>query len=297
MNSGFSTNIGIFFLKLLAKFPFGFIYFLSDIFYLVVYYIVGYRKKVVDANLKNAFPGKSEKEIKQITKNFYRHFSDLTLETIKMSGMKTSDFETRMIVANPELINDFFYKGRSVLVLTMHYNNWEWGTYISVHLKHKSLAVYRPLNNSQFDKFMNKIRSGFEAELVKDNQILRHLLRYEKQNVPVFVWLAGDQTPIAAHDFWFRFLNQDGMFFPGPAFISKRFNQPVFFQKIEKTGRGKYLTTFELLCENPQEKSETEIIKMYIDKMEEIINKNPEFYLWSHNRWKRKRPKEIPLQH
>ena len=87
------------------------------------------------------------------------------------------------------------------------------------------------------------------------------------------------------------------MFFPGPAFISKRFNQPVFFQNIEKTGRGKYLTTFELLCENPQEKSEIEIIKMYIGKMEEIINKKPEFYLWSHNRWKRKRPEEIPLQH
>ena len=141
MNSGFSTNIGIFFLKILAKFPFGFIYFLSDIFYLVVYYIVGYRKNVVTANLKNAFPEKSEKEIKQITKKFYRHFSDLTLETIKMSGMKLPDFEERMKVANAGLINSYFEKGKSVLVLTMHYNNWEWGTYISMHLKHKSLGT------------------------------------------------------------------------------------------------------------------------------------------------------------
>jgi KDO2-lipid IV(A) lauroyltransferase len=213
-----------------------------------------------------------------------------------MRGMTTSDFESRMKVANPELINDFFYNGRSVLVLTMHYNNWEWGTYISVHLKHKPLAVYRPLQNSQFDNFMNQTRNRFNAELVKDNQIFRHLMQYEKQNVPVFVWLAGDQTPVASHDFWYRFLNQEAMFYPGPAFISKRFNQPIFFQNIEKTGRGKYLTTFELLCENPQEKTNTEIIKIYIDKMEEIINKKPEFYLWSHNRWKRARPKEIPLQ-
>ncbi len=296
MNSGFSTSIGIFFIKIVAKLPFGIIYFISDIFYLFIYYLIGYRKSVVLTNLKNAFPEKTENEINRISKKFYLHFSDLTLETIKMSGMKTPDFEARMKVVNPELINDFFYKGRSVLVLTMHYNNWEWGTYISVHLKHKSLAVYRTLNNSQFDKFMNKTRSGFDAELVKDNHILRHLIRYEKLNIPVFVWLAGDQTPVAAHAFWFRFLNQEAMFYPGPAFISKRFNQPVFFQKIEKTERGKYLTTFEMLCENSQEKSETEIIKMYINKMEEIINKNPEFYLWSHNRWKRKRPEGIQLQ-
>ena len=210
--------------------------------------------------------------------------------------MKVSDFEERMKVANADLINSYFDRGKSVMVLTMHYNNWEWGTFISVHLKHKSLAVYKPLNNSQFDKFMNKTRSRFDAELVKDNQILRHLIRYEKQKIPVFVWLAGDQTPIAAHDYWFRFLNQEAMFYPGPAFLSKKFNQAVFFQKLEKIGRGRYLTTFELLCENPAEKTDAEIIKMYIEKMEEIIRENPEFYLWSHNRWKRKRPEGIPLQ-
>jgi KDO2-lipid IV(A) lauroyltransferase len=178
----------------------------------------------------------------------------------------------------------------------MHYNNWEWGTYLSKYLKHKSLAVYKPLANAEFDRFMNKTRSRFDAELIKNDHILRHLTRYERQKTPVFVWLAGDQSPISANDYWFRFLNQEAMFFPGPAIISKQFNQPVFFQRLEKTGRGKYLTTFELLCENPTEKSENEIIKLYIEKMEEIISEKPEFYLWSHKRWKRKRPKGIPLQ-
>jgi KDO2-lipid IV(A) lauroyltransferase len=279
-----------------AKLPFWCIYFVSALFYHINYFIIGYRKPVVLKNLRNSFPEKTDAEIKKISKKFYRHFSDLTLETIKMSGMKVSDFEERMKVANADLINSYFDRGKSVMVLTMHYNNWEWGTFISVHLKHKSLAVYRPLNNSQFDKFMNKTRSRFDAELVKDNQILRHLIRYEKQKIPVFVWLAGDQTPIAAHDYWFRFLNQEAMFYPGPAFLSKKFNQAVFFQKLEKIGRGRYLTTFELLCENPAEKTDAEIIKMYIEKMEEIIRENPEFYLWSHNRWKRKRPEGIPLQ-
>lgn len=296
MDSGFSTSIGIFFTKIVATFPFWFIYFISAVFYRIIYFIIGYRKSVVLKNIRNSFPEKSETEIKTITKRFYRHFSDLTLETIKMRGMKASDFEERMKVANAELINSYYEQGRSVMVLTMHYNNWEWGTYLSVYLKHKSLAVYKPLNNTQFDKFMNQTRSRFNAELVKNEHVLRHLIRYEKQNMPVFVWLAGDQSPVAAHQYWFRFLNQDAMFYPGPALISKRFNQPVFFQKLEKTGRGKYVTTFELLCENPAEKNETEIIKIYIEKMEGIIREKPEYYLWSHKRWKRKRQKGIPLQ-
>jgi len=296
MNSGFSTNIGIFFLKVLAKFPFWLIYLLSDVFYWLVYYVVGYRKKVVTENLKNAFPEKSENEISIISKKYFRHFCDLTLETIKMRGMKPADFEARMKVTNAGLVNGYFERGKSVMVLTMHYNNWEWGVYLSVHLKHKSMAVYKPLQNLKIDWFMNKTRTKFGTELVKNDQIFRRVLQAEKQNEKVFIWLAGDQTPPVFHKFWYRFLNQDALFYPGPAVISKRFNQPVFFQKIEKTGRGKYETTFELLFENPAQFSETEIIKTYIRRMEEVIREKPEFYLWSHKRWKHKRPADLPLQ-
>jgi KDO2-lipid IV(A) lauroyltransferase len=296
MNSGFSTNIGIFFLKIMARFPFWFIYVLSDVFYWIVYYLVGYRKKVVRQNLKNAFQEKPTFEIKEIEKKYYHHFCDLTFETIKMRGMKPADFEKRMKVSNAGLVNGYFEQGKSVMVLTMHYNNWEWGVYLSVHLKHKSLAVYKPLQNVIFDKFMNQTRTKYGTELIKNDQIFRRVLQAEKQNEPVFIWLAGDQTPPVFHKSWFRFLNQDALFYPGPAAISKRFNQPVFFQKIEKTGRGKYETTFELLFENPDRFSETEIIKTYIQRMEEVIREKPEFYLWSHKRWKHKRPAELPLQ-
>ena len=296
MNSGFSTNIGIFFLKVTAKFPFWFIYLLSDVFYWSVYFIIGYRKTVVFNNLKNAFPEKTDTEIKTISKKYFRHFCDLTLETIKMRGMKPADFEERMKVTNAGLVNSYFEQGKSVMVLTMHYNNWEWGVYLSVHLKHKSMAVYKPLQNVKIDWFMNKTRTKFGTELVKNDQIFRRVLQAEKQNEMVFIWLAGDQTPPVFHKFWYRFLNQDALFYPGPAVISKRFNQPVFFQKIEKTGRGKYETTFELLFENPAKFSETEIIKTYIRRMEEVIREKPEFYLWSHRRWKHKRPANLPLQ-
>ncbi len=297
MKSGILTSIEIFFIKILAKLPFGLIFCLSHIFYLLMYYVIGYRKTTVSKNLKNAFPEKNENERKAISKKFYRHFSDLILETAKMSGISASSFEKRNKVANPGLINSYFDKGKSVMVLTMHYNNWEWGTYLTIHLKHKTLAVYKPLNNTRFEKFMNQTRSRFNAELIKNEHVLRRLIRHARQKSPAIIWLAGDQSPVAAPDYWFRFLNQDAMFYPGPAILSKRFNLPVFFQKMEKTGRGSYETTFELLIENPAEKSEKEILEIYIDKMEGIIREKPEYYLWTHKRWKRKRPKGIALQY
>ena len=296
MKTGFTTFTGIFLLKILAKLPFGLLYLISDVFYLFVFYVVGYRRKVVTRNLRNAFPEKTESKITSISKKFYRHFSDLTLETIKMRSMKPAEFDKRMKVNNVGLVNQYFDKGKSVLVLTMHYNNWEWGTYISVILKHKSLAVYKPLQDATFDKFMNETRTKFGTELIRNEQIYKRVLNAEKQNEPVFIWLAGDQTPPVFHKSWFRFLNQDALFYPGPAIISKRFSQPVFFQKIEKTGRGIYETTFELLIENPEIYTETEIIKIYIQRMEEVIREKPEFYIWSHKRWKHKRPADLPLQ-
>jgi Kdo2-lipid IVA lauroyltransferase/acyltransferase len=295
MNSGLSTNIGILVLKLMARLPFRFIYLMADFFYFFVYYVAGYRKKVVLNNLKNAFPVKTDIEIKKIAKNFYRHFSDLMFETIKLSNMSADDFKKRMIIENPELVNQFYDKGKSVVVLTMHYNNWEWSSCFPLHVKHTIIGVYKQLHNLKFDDFVNQNRSCMGAELVQNKNILRRIIKAENQNEPVFVWLAGDQTPHLEQNFWFIFLNQEALFYPGPAVISKKFDLPVFFQKIEKTGRGKYKTTFELLFENPNLFSEAEIIKTYIEQMEKVIREKPEYYLWSHRRWKHKRPVGIEL--
>lgn len=296
MSSRFSTHIGIFFLKGVAKLPLAFLFVLADIFYFVVFYVVGYRKKVVQINLKNAFPEKTEDERKIIARKFYRHFADLMFETIKMRQISKKDFGKRIVYKNAETVNRFFEKGQSVVLLTMHYNNWEWSSSLPLVLKHHILGIYKPLHNPQFDEFMNQSREKLNIEMVPNALALRRIMRANNHNEPVLTWLAGDQTPPEFHTFWFTFLNQEAMFYPGPAVISKRFNHPVFFQKIEKTGRGKYQTTFELLVENPKEVSEAEIMKIYIHKMEEIIKESPEYYLWTHKRWKHRRPKNQPLQ-
>ena len=295
MNSRISTKIGIFFLNLFSGFPFWLIYFFSDLFFLIVYYLVGYRKKVVLKNLRNSFPEKSEKELVEISKKYFRHFSDLTLETIKMKGMKKSDFEKRMQITNPELLNSVFDQGKNAIVLTSHYNNWEWGTSLSLHINYRILAVYKPLHNLVFDEYMNKIRSQFGPELVRNDNILRRIIKAEKEKELVVSWFAGDQTPPLFHKSWFRFLNQDALFYLGPAIISKRYGLPVFFQYTEKGKRGFYSTTLELLIENPSDFKEEEIISIYIKRIEKLIHEKPEYYLWSHKRWKHKRPENLPI--
>lgn len=296
MNKGNSSQIGIFFLKLVAKFHFRILYILSDLFFLLVYYIMRYRKKVVMKNLKNSFPEKTEKQLKAIARKFYHHFADLTLETIKLAGINEKEFKKRMTVKNPELFDQYFEQKKSVVVLTMHYNNWEWGSAFPLFLKHKILGVYRPLHNPQFDTYMNRNRARFGAELVPNSVILRRVIKAHNEQQPVFIWLAGDQTPPFYHKFWLMFLNQETMFYPGPAAISRRFNYPVIFQKTVKPKRGYYETTFEVLFENPEQFSETEIMKAYIQKLEETISEEPAYYLWSHRRWKNKRPADVPMK-
>jgi Kdo2-lipid IVA lauroyltransferase/acyltransferase len=296
MNKKYSSYIGIFFLELLARMPFAVIYFLADILYILVFYVIGYRKKVVFENLRHSFPEKSEVELKKIAQRFFRHFSDLILEIIKMAGIKEKDLRKRMAVKNAGLINRYFEQGKSLVVLTMHYCNWEWSGIFAVFLKHKTLGVYKPLHNKYFDAYLNRNRKRFGAGMVPSSVVLRKVIQARQENEPAFIWLAGDQTPPWFHKFWMMFLNQETMFYPGPAAISRRFNYPVIFQKTVKIKRGFYETTFEVLIENPKNFSEEEIMKAYILKMEETISEHPEYYLWSHKRWKNKRPADVSLK-
>lgn len=295
MSSAIATKTGIFLLKQVARLPFSLLYLLSNFLFFLIYHVIGYRKDVVVNNLQNVFPEKSKSEILTVTRKYYRHLADLIVETIKMNGMTKSHFDERMVFKNPEIINSYFDKQQSVVVLTMHYNNWEWSSCVSHSIKHRILGVYKPLHNSHFDEYLNRSRKKMGSDLVSNSHLLRTLIKAEKKREPVFIWLAADQTPPFFHKFWMMFLNQETMFYPGPASISKRFNYPVFFQKITKTARGKYESEFELLVENPADKTEVEIMRAYIQKMEKVIRKQPEYYLWSHKRWKNKRPEDVPV--
>lgn len=281
--------IGFAFVTFLSLLPFWLLYGLSDLLFVLVFRVVKYRKKVVRKNLKKSFPEKEAKEIDQIMQQFYHHFCDLLLESFKLKTISEKQLKKRMVIKNPELLDHYYQQGKSVLVLTMHYNNWEWNAILPKLLKHKLLFVYNPARNLTWDAFINRMRMRFGAELVSTKKIVRTLINYRDQQVPTFTWLSADQRPKANTRFWTTFLNQETGFFPGPEALAHHTNHVVLYEHVKKVKRGHYQIQFELLAENPSKLSRDEVLYLYVHKIERVIREQPEFYLWSHNRWKNKR--------
>ena len=178
----------------------------------------------------------------------------------------------------------------------MHYNNWEWTGFLQSKLKHLVLPVYNPIRgNNAMEKFLIHNREKWGSQSIPVHKTARSLLEYNIKKQLTILWLVADQTPPANSKFWTYFLNRETPFFSGPEKIASSTNQPVFFQHTKKIGRGRYLFEIISLCEKPNEMDPKDIFLAYVRKCEEIIRQEPEYYLWSHRRWKHKRPEDIPL--
>jgi KDO2-lipid IV(A) lauroyltransferase len=279
-----------------ARLPFWVIFGLADIFYVLLYYVIRYRRQTVHENLTRSFPEKSQEEIRRITKKFYHHLSDLVLETIKYSRMSEKEIDSRLKIHNPELFEQYFQQRKSVILLGMHHNNWEWCGSMQRLIKGQFLVVYNPVRkNKALERFILDTRERFGAKSIPVNHSVRTALAFNHAERPGVLILAADQTPPHHAQFWTRFLNQETAFFTGPMKISAKTNQPVILQHTRKTGRARYEVFFHTLIENPSEVQPEEILLAYIQKIEEIIQAEPEYWLWSHRRWKHKRPADIEL--
>jgi KDO2-lipid IV(A) lauroyltransferase len=294
--SNWWKHVSILLFKAIAIMPFGLIYLLSDMFFWLNKIFFRYRYSVTTANLKYAFPEKTEREIKKLRDGYYRHFCDFTFETIKMHNMSPKQMDRRIDFKGIELADKFIKEGRSVIVFAFHHNNWEWCSSVQRFLQHRVLMVYSPMrNNAPAEKFIMHSRGKWGGEAVPVHKTARVAIDYAKKNVLTALWLAADQTAPAKSPFWTMFLNREAPFFSGPERIAIKTNQPIFFQHVKKVARGKYEAHFSILFENPAEHEPNEILLTYIRKMEETIRQEPEYYLWSHRRWKHQRPKDIPL--
>ncbi|MFY9151599.1 MAG: lysophospholipid acyltransferase family protein [Prolixibacteraceae bacterium] len=282
--------------KITARLPFWVIYGLADIFYFLLYYVVGYRKKVVHENLVKSFPEKSAEEIKTITKKFYHHLSDLGLETIKFNRMTEEEIDDRLKVNNLDIYEEYSRQGKSIIVLGMHHNNWEWGGSMQRFIKAQFLVVYNPVRkNKALERFILDTRERFGAQSIQVNHSVRTALEFNTGEKTGALMLAADQTPPPNSQFWTTFLNQETAFFAGPMKIAKKTNQPVIMHHTRKVGRGRYEVFHYKLVENPAEMKQEDILMTYVEKLEEIIRAEPEYWLWSHRRWKHKRPENITL--
>lgn len=278
-------------LKGLSMLPFWIIYGLSDFLSVILQYVVGYRRKVIRENLRRSFPEKSEVEIRRLIRRFYVHFCDISLETAKAWSMTREDFAKRVTIKGTDKMNKLYDEGKSVVLLAMHYNNWEWISITQAYLKHQYLVVYNPIRGNQmFEEYLLAMREKFGAKTIPFHKSARTLVDFHKMKFPICLGLAGDQRPPVITPFWTTFLNQEACFNTGPEKIAKRTNQPVFFTLMRKVKRGYYEIEFIPLIDNPAQLTHEEILLKYVRTMEKYIREAPEYYLWSHKRWKQQRP-------
>jgi KDO2-lipid IV(A) lauroyltransferase len=277
---------------LIAQIPSKTIYRFSDFTYLIVYHIVGYRRKVVRTNLINSFPEKSEDELIAIEKKFYIHFCDLFFENIFLLHASRERALRRCQFHNLDLFEKLYAEGKSAVLATGHYGNWELYALMGATLNHIPLGIYKPLSNKRFEKLMNAARERFGGVPVAMKDTIRALSQHIKENKPALLGLISDQTPAAGDiRYWTQFLNQDTPVFLGVEKISQKYDLPVFFCRMYKLKRGKYEVYFSLLTEKPNETKPYEITEMHVKALENLIIEKPEYWLWSHRRWKRKRIK------
>lgn len=296
MDSGKKKGIGYYLLygtfSLIAMLPFSVLYFISDILYVLIYRVVGYRKKVVRKNLFNSFPDKTKDELRTIEKEFYHHLCDYFVETIKTLRISEEEIKKRMVYTNMELVNDLTKDGNSCFVSMGHYCNWEWLISIGFYLLHGVTQghVYKRLSSKAFDELFIKIRSRFNPTPIEMRSIYRTIIRNRNEGKVMTIGFLNDQRPKAnAEVYWTTFLNQDTCTQTGMERIAAQSGYSVVYLGMKKVKRGYYEGTFSLISEDASKEEKYAITEMYTRKLEETINSDPAYYLWSHNKWSRKR--------
>lgn len=287
-------------LTILACLPLRVLYLFSDFIYLIVYYVIGYRRGTVRHNLNLVFGKSNPEDIPRIEKAYYHHMCDCIVETVKLLHISDREIDKRVEVVNGSYIDELTGSGKSVVLLLGHYGNWEWVQAIVHHFNIPALAgqIYRPLHNQVMDRIMLKIRSRFGLECIPQQKAVRKMLEAERNGKKFVVGFISDQRPIAKilHN-WTDFLGQDTPYFVGGETIGTKINAAFVYLDVEKLSRGHYRLTFLPIATDANDKEEFPYTRAYLKMLEKTILRAPEYWLWSHKRWKRHRNKpQAPQQ-
>ena len=281
--------------KAIALLPMRGLYILSDLLYPIVYYIIKYRRKVVYENLRNSFPEKSNKEIEQIAKKFYRYFCDLLFETIKLLHIPPDELVRRFKFRDTSQILKEFEHKKHILAVLGHYGNWEWGLSLGLQIPYNFVGIYKPLTNKYFDELMIRLRTQYGCEAVPMRQTARALNTYIQQGRLTILNFITDQSPYSSDiQYWTTFLNQDTPVLLGVEKFAKKTRQPVYYLSIIRVRRGYYEIEFEKLCDDCSTLENHELTEIHVKALEKLIRSAPEYWLWTHRRWKNKREQHTP---
>lgn len=275
-----------FFLLLFSRLPFWFLYGLSDVLFVLNYYLVGYRRQVVLTNLRNSFPEKSEAEIRNIARKFYHYLSDQFVETFKTLTISATELDKRVKLLNPEVMNQLYDRGQSVVHLLGHHANWEWyAKQLARYTKHQLFFVYKPLSNKGMDQVMIDLRSRFGVMAVPMKAVFKTIETYKER--PHASFFGGDQSPMRHNKYiWLEFMKQETAVYLGAEDIAKQYDGAVVFGKMRRIKRGYYTITLELITDQAAQTAKGEITALHTRALEELLHEQPEYWLWSHRRWK-----------
>ena len=270
--------------------PLRVLYIFSDILFVVFYHFPGYRKNVVKTNLRNAFPEKTDSERLEIERKFYRHLGDMFIEILKFAHMSNKERIRRCTYENLDLLNRLYSEGRDVVSVMGHYNNWEYLNTMPLFTDYTCISIYRPLKNNHFDRFLSAVRAKNGMVLAPMSMVVREILNRRKKGERTLTVFLADQTP-ARDDihYWTAFLNQDTPVYLGAEKIASKYDMAVVFLHIQKISRGCYNIRFDLLYENTAGVPEHEITETHVKHLDSVIREDPEYWTWSHRRWKHKR--------
>jgi KDO2-lipid IV(A) lauroyltransferase len=270
--------------------PLRVLYLFSDVIFLILYYFPSYRRDIVANNLRNAFPEKSEEERRLLARKYYRHLADLFVEIMKLTHMSEKELRKRFIINNLDLLDTLYEKKKDIVAVMAHYNNWEWLTILSPQTRYKTVSIYKPLHNKDFNNLINSYRQRFGMTLTPMNMIVRELINDRKKNIQSLSAFINDQIPPKSDiHYWTKFLNQDTAIYLGAEKIASKYNMALVYFHIQKVKRGYYNMNIDLLFENTAGLPEGTITEAHVRKLENIIKVNPEYWLWSHRRWKHKK--------
>lgn len=279
-------------LMLMAMLPLRVLLAKAPAFSFLIGRVFRYRYQVIRTNLQRAFPEKGTEEISHIRQSFYRHLSEVILETIYLFRARRKYIEKRCRFTDEglALLNTYYRKGQSVVCLLGHLGNWEWtGPAFRYNQPFNLVPAYHPLSNKVFNRLIVRIRSRYAHILLPMDEVARTLLRMKTADNPIAIGLIADQSPPRKHAYWLPFLNQETAFFSGPEKLAKKLKMPVVFVAIRKQGPGRYLLHAETITDQPHNLPDEEITLRYAQMLEKEIRQSPATWLWSHRRWKKKK--------
>ncbi|MCR4736807.1 MAG: lysophospholipid acyltransferase family protein [Bacteroidales bacterium] len=280
----------------LALLPMCLLYVLAGPLYLVLNHVIRYRRKVIDENLKNSFPEKSASELRRLRNRYYWHLSQIVVEMIKMLVMSRRNLKRRYHCSNPELVNQYFRQGKSVILMSSHFNNWEWMILaLDEMFEHHGVGVGKPNSDKGFEKTVNRARTRYGTEVVFADTVRETFEHYESQHIPAAYMMLSDQSPNSKKRCYVtQFLNQTTGVIFGAEHFARKYNIPVLYYEVIKERMGHYRVDVHVIADNPAEWDEYAITQKYVELLEKTIRRDPPYWLWSHRRWKFHFPFPIP---